>query len=195
MIWDILESLLQKQGVISVNIPNASMLAIRCIAWKSLFDEVTLLSSDTDGNVILHDLNDPFFPYKIFRVRCRGSILVYTSKILIRHLLIDPYVCLCGPGFGSGFLYAESDGVVRRNMHLTIKKAASLTSHNSMVWQCAVSPHHGIMASVGSNGTAIVKPFAHDDIVYTQSHRVCMHTKITIVSNMNICIASRMHAL
>ncbi|KAL9555342.1 hypothetical protein MBANPS3_002405 [Mucor bainieri] len=152
VIWNALESLLQKKNIISVNIPNASMLAIRCIAWRSLFDETTLLSSDTDGNVILHDLRDPFFPYKIFRVRY-------------------PYVCLCGPGFGSGFLYAENDGIVRRNMHLTIRKAASLASHSSMVWQCAVSPHHGIAASVGSNGTAIVKPFAHDDIVYTQSHR------------------------
>ncbi|CAO3626298.1 unnamed protein product [Mucor fragilis] len=157
IIWDILESLLQKKDIISVNIPNASMLAVRCIAWRSLFDEATLLSSDTDGNVILHDLNDPFFPLKIFRVRY-------------------PYVCLCGPGFGSGFLYAENDGVVRRNMHLTIRKAASLTSHNSMVWQCAVSPHHGIMASVGSSGTAIVKPFAHDDIVYTQNHRPAEYT-------------------
>jgi hypothetical protein len=80
-------------------------------------------------------------------------------------------------------------------MHLTIRKAASLTSHNSMVWQCAVSPHHGIMASVGSSGTAIVKPFAHDDIVYTQNHRVCMQRRTAIVSNMDVCIASRIHTL
>lgn len=83
IIWDILESLLQKKDIISVNIPNASMLAVRCIAWRSLFDEATLLSSDTDGNVILHDLNDPFFPLKIFRVRCRGIIPDYSSNVLI----------------------------------------------------------------------------------------------------------------
>lgn len=57
-------------------------------------------------------------------------------------------------------------------MYLTGRKAVALTWHNSMIWQCAVSPHHGIMASVASNGTAMVKPFAHNDIVYTQSHRV-----------------------
>lgn len=79
---------------------------------------------------------------------------------------------MCGPGFGSGFLYGEIDGVVRKNMYFVGRKAVALTWHNSMIWQCAVSPHHGIMASVASNGTAMVKPFAHNDIVYTQSHRV-----------------------
>jgi len=64
-----------------------------------------------------------------------------------------------------------------------------------MVWQCAVNPHHGIMASAGSNGTAIVKPFAHDDIIYTQSHRVCMRSNMMTVSDVDVCIASRMHPL
>lgn len=82
MIWDVLESLLQKNGIISVNIPNASMLGIRCIAWRSLFDEAILLSSDTDGNVILHDLNDPCFPHKIFRVRCKVGISLYCFNVL-----------------------------------------------------------------------------------------------------------------
>ncbi|EPB83806.1 hypothetical protein HMPREF1544_09439 [Mucor circinelloides 1006PhL] len=134
VIWDVLESLLQKNGIISVNIPNASMLGIRCIAWRSLFDEAILLSSDTDGNVILHDLNDPCFPHKIFRVRCK----------------IPTFVCVG----------QELDQVFCTQRMMVC-----------MVWQCAVNPHHGIMASAGSNGTAIVKPFAHDDIIYTQSHR------------------------
>ncbi|KAI8640074.1 WD40-repeat-containing domain protein [Parasitella parasitica] len=152
VVWNILESLLQDTALIHVNIPNASLLAIRCIAWKSLFDDTILFSSDMDGNIHLHDLNDPFFPSKIFRVR-------------------HTYICLCGPGFASGFLYGESDGIMRKNIYLTTRKSITLTSHNSMIWQCAVSPHHGIMASVSSNGKAMVKPFAHDDIEYTQSHR------------------------
>ncbi|CEP10880.1 hypothetical protein [Parasitella parasitica] len=166
VIWDIVESLLQDTVLVHVNIPNASLSPIRCIAWKSLFDEMTLFTSDMDGNILLHDLNDPFFPSKIFRVR-------------------HTYICLCGPGFGSGFLYGESDGIMRKNMCLTARKSIALTSHNSMIWQCAVSPHHGIMASVGSNGTAMVKPFAHNDIEYTQSHRPAEYTLYELVYDQN----------
>lgn len=77
VVWDILDSLLRNNNIINVHIPNASMLPIRCIAWKSLFDENILFTSDTDGTINLHDLNDPFFPSKIFRVRRRVEDTIF----------------------------------------------------------------------------------------------------------------------
>jgi hypothetical protein len=48
----------------------------------------------------------------------------------------------------------------------------SLTAHNSHVWDISVSPLHCIIASVGSNGTALIKPFAVDNTVYTRLDKV-----------------------
>lgn len=70
MVWDMLDSLKSKVPVVSVNINNASLLAIRCVTWLSLIDQDILISSDLAGNVHLHDMNDPFITSKIFRVRC-----------------------------------------------------------------------------------------------------------------------------
>jgi hypothetical protein len=71
VVWNILDSLGSQSPIVSVNIPNASLLAIRCITWLSLINQNIFISSDSDGNVNLHDLNDPFMVSKIFRVRCK----------------------------------------------------------------------------------------------------------------------------
>lgn len=73
IVWNILESLLTKIPTMIVNISDASLLAIRSISWLSLIDEHIFFSSDSDGNVHLHDLNDPFMVSKIFRVRCKSK--------------------------------------------------------------------------------------------------------------------------
>jgi hypothetical protein len=70
-VWNILDSLLRSTPVIDVNIPNASLFPVRCIAWKSLLEDNLLFYSDTDGNINLLDLKDPFISSKIFRVRCK----------------------------------------------------------------------------------------------------------------------------
>ncbi|KAI8370866.1 WD40-repeat-containing domain protein [Choanephora cucurbitarum] len=152
VVWDILGSLLEGKPKVIVSIPNASQVAIRCISWGSLFGQNTLFSSDFDGNILLHDLDDPHMPFKMIRRRT-----TFTS--------------ISGTGHSYGFLFSEADGLVRRNLSYIARKAINLNAHSSHVWSISVSPHHGVMASVSSNGSAMVKMFAHDEIELTAKHK------------------------
>lgn len=85
--WDILESLLQNTPIISVNIPDASVLPVRCVAWMSLLEDNILFYSNTEGNINLIDLKDPFIFAKIFRVRCKAK----DDKVFV--LVRDSFFC------------------------------------------------------------------------------------------------------
>jgi hypothetical protein len=61
---------------------------------------------------------------------------------------------------------------VKKNFNVGSRKGLSLSAHNSHVWDISSSPLHCIIASVGSNGTAMVKPFADEDLVYAQKDKV-----------------------
>lgn len=82
------------------------------------------------------------------------------------------YTFLAGTGHDTSFLYVESDGVVKKNYSLYSRKAYSMSAHNSHVWDISISPLHCVVASVGSNGTAMVKPFADRNSVYTKKEKV-----------------------
>ncbi|RCH99100.1 hypothetical protein CU098_010494 [Rhizopus stolonifer] len=157
VVWDILGSLLQDKPKIIASIPRVSQLPIRCISWSSLFNKNLLLTSDLDGNILVHDLSDPFMTYKVFRRR-------------------TAFTCISGTGHNSGFLFSEADGMVRRNFGYDTKKSLNLTAHNGHVWAISVSPHHGIMASVSSNGNAMVKMFASDEVELTGRHKNLEYT-------------------
>ncbi|KAI8386832.1 WD40-repeat-containing domain protein [Blakeslea trispora] len=152
VVWDVLGSLFEDKIKVITTISNASQAAIRCISWASLFGQNIVFSSDFDGNILLHDLDDPHIPFKIIRRR-------------------TTFTCISGTGHGYGFLFSEADGLVRRNLSYNTRKTINLNSHSSHVWSIAVSPHHGIMASVSSNGNAMVKTFVHDEIELTTKHK------------------------
>ncbi|KAI8083871.1 WD40-repeat-containing domain protein [Thamnidium elegans] len=153
VVWNILNSLLTKTPTVIVNIPDASLLSIRSITWSSLVDEDIIYSSDSDGNVLLFDLSDPFLPCKIFRVRCT-------------------YICVAGTGHSAQFIFGDIDGTTRTNVTFKNKFSVVLTMHNALVWSIATSPHHGIAATSASNGTVRVKLYANEEYILKPKHKV-----------------------
>jgi WD40 repeat protein len=173
VVWDILQSLLQTTPIVNINIPNASLLAIKCISWISLFDESLLISSDSDGNINLHDLKDPFLSSKIFRVRCKVFVCMkFQAEGKKINLVSGTYICILGTGHGKEFLFGDIDGITRKNTAFSNKKSVTLTMHNSLIWSIAASPFHGIVASAGSDGSVMVKPFSSDKYALNPKHKV-----------------------
>ncbi|KAI7892019.1 WD40-repeat-containing domain protein [Mucor mucedo] len=153
IVWDILKSLKSQVPIVSVNICNASLLAIKCLSWISLLNRDILISSDSDGNINLHDMNDPFIVSKIFRVRCT-------------------YICIAGTGHGSRFCFGDTDGISRINLTFQQKKSVTLTAHNCLIWSIATSPFHGIAATAASDGTLMVKPYSSEKIKFNPKHKL-----------------------
>lgn len=87
-------------------------------------------------------------------------------------LFLGNYICVLGTGHGKEFLFSDIDGVTRKNSSFTSKFSFTLTMHNSIVWSMAASPYHGVIASVGSDGSVMVKTFSHDAFNIPPRHKV-----------------------
>jgi WD40 repeat protein len=104
-------------------------------------------------------------PKKIFFLKKKSIALIF-----IPHS--GTYVCISGTGHETGFLFGDADGITRKNITLFSKKSVTLTMHNSLVWSIAVSPYHGIIASTGSDGSVMVKPYSSDEYIVNPKHKV-----------------------
>lgn len=154
IVWNILDSLLTARPSLTVNIHNASLVPIRDISWVSLLEhQPFFISSDADGTIFLHDLNDPFINLKIFRIRCT-------------------YVAVEGIGSTSQFVFGDYEGVGRLNTTLNHKKSVTLTMHHGLIWSLAITPQHGIAVSAASTGTVKLKLYANDDYALNHKHKV-----------------------
>lgn len=180
VIWNILDSLLSQLPTVNINIPNASSASIRIISWLSLLNENLIISSDLAGNILILDLQDPFMICKIFRMRSKTKQKKFES-VFNAYFYSGTHVCISGTGHGSGFLFGDADGITRKNTTLHSKKSITLTMHNSLVWSIAVSPHHGIIASTGSDGSVMVKPYSSDEYAANPKHKV----RYTVFAHLN----------
>lgn len=108
--------------------------------------------------------------------------------MVTKFLRVGLYTCVAGIGHGVGFIYADSDGTARKTFGYDSKKKITLTVHNCLVYSLSTSPHHGILGSVSSNGSAKLKPFSNDKVNYTQRNKVQSKKKASHIVFTNLLL-------